>query len=316
MADTPLILGVDGGGSKTIARLAQLDLAGEESGWNLLGQGRSTVSNQQAAGQTHATQALEEAITRAFEDARLPVQPISSICLALAGCDRSSDKDFIREWSEQFIPAKQLCIVNDAEPLLIAGTPDQWGITLIAGTGSLSWGRNADGRTARAGGWGYLIGDEGSGFACGQAALRAATQNADGRGPATTLLPKLLEYFQCQEPAELVPAVYHRDQPQSEIAALAPIVLAEAIAEDSLALEIVTQAAQSLATMIESVAAQLSLSAPFPLVLAGGLLTSSPLLQDLVCQQLQNHDLTPEPIQVLTSAIEGTLQLAQQMHQP
>lgn len=315
MADTPLILGVDGGGSKTIACLAQLDLDVDESGWNLLGQGRSTVSNQQAAGPTHATQALEEAITRAFDDAKLSLQPISSICLALAGCDRASDKDFIREWADKFIPANHLSIVNDAEPLLIAGTPDQCGITLIAGTGSLSWGRNAAGKTARAGGWGYLIGDEGSGFACGQAALRAATQNSDGRGPATTLLPKLLEYFQCQEPAELVTAVYHRDQPQSEIAALAPLVLAEAIAEDSLALEIVTQAAQSLATMVESVAAQLALSAPFPLVLAGGLLTSSPLLQDLICQQLRDHELTPGPIQVLTSAIEGALQLAQQMHQ-
>ncbi len=316
MADTPLILGVDGGGSKTVACLAQLDVDAIESGWNLLGQGRSTISNQQAAGQTRATQALEEAITEAFDEAGLSVRPISSICLALAGCDRADDKDFIRRWADKFIPAEQICIVNDAEPLLVAGTPDRWGVTLIAGTGSLSWGRNTNGKTARAGGWGYLIGDEGSGFFCGQAALRAATQNADGRGPATTLLPKLLEYFQCHSPEELITAVYHRDQPQAKIAALAPLVLAEAIAKDSVALGITTQAAQSLVTMVASVVAQLALPVPFPLVLAGGLLTGSPLLQELICQQLQDRDLTPDPLQILTSSVQGALQLAQQMHRP
>jgi N-acetylmuramic acid 6-phosphate etherase len=314
MDNRPLILGVDGGGTKTVACLALGSVASqaEDPPWTILGQGNSGSSNQQAVGRELATASLEEAIRQAFLAASLDLGPVSSLCLALAGSDRTADKDFIQEWAQQFIPAEHLCIVNDAVPLLVAGTPDQWGIALIAGTGSFCWGRNPAGQTARAGGWGYLMGDEGSGFSLGQAALQAVAQNIDGRGPQTTLVAKLLNTFNCQQPEELIPAVYGNAERQTPVAALAPIVLEEAAAGDPIALKIINQAAHSLTTMVESVAQQLGFQDRFPLVLAGGLLTSSPLLQGKFGEQMQDRGLTAEPLQSLVSPVLGTLQLAQQ----
>lgn len=318
MDNRPLILGVDGGGSKTVAWLAHAlptATAGlEKHEWKILGRGLSGISNQQVVRAEQATQSLEEAIRQAFAEAHVDVLSVSSVCLALAGCDRTTEIDFIRQWAEQFIASDHLCIVNDAVPLLVAGTPDQWGVALIAGTGSLSWGRNQTGQTARAGGWGYLMGDEGSGFALGQAALRAATQFADGRGPQTTLLATLLTSFNCREPEQLIAAVYGDSEKQTSIAALAPIILQEAAANDAVALKIVAAAARSLTTMVESVARQLQFQQRFPLVLAGSLLTGSPVLQNAVRDQVQKCGLNAEPIQSLETPVLGALQLAQQMH--
>ena len=316
MDDKPLILGVDGGGSKTVAYLALAHSAvadqTTDSPWTILGKGNSGTSNQQAVGPEQATASLEQAIAGAFADARLDLQPVSSLCLALAGSDRTADKDIIQQWAQKFIPAEHLCIVNDAVPLLVAGTPDQWGIALIAGTGSFCWGRQPGGQTARSGGWGYLMGDEGSGFALGQAALQAVAHSADGRGPQTTLTAKLLTAFHCQQPADVIPAVYGNAEPRTRIAGLAPVVLEEATTGDSIALKIVLDAACSLATMVESVAQQLEFADRFPLVLTGGLLTGSPLLQGKLEEQLQNRGLTADPLETLALPVLGTLQLAQQ----
>lgn len=316
MDDKPLILGVDGGGSKTIAYLARAHSAdaasGEDAPWTILGKGNSGSSNQQAVGPERATASLEQAISGAFADAGIDVQPVSSLCLALAGSDRAADKSIIQQWAQRFIPANHLHIVNDAIPLLVAGTADQWGVALVAGTGSLSWGRNQEGQTARSGGWGYLMGDEGSGFALGQAALQAITHSADDRGPQTTLTTQLLTALHCQQPTELIHAVYGDTEPRTRIAGLAPLVLEEATAGDPIALKIVQDAAYSLATMVESVAQQLGLNNCFPLVLAGSLLASSSLLQGKLAEQLQNRGLTADPLRTVTSPVLGSLQLAQQ----
>ena len=92
--------------------------------------------------------------------------------------------------------ARSVRIVHDAVPILAAGSPEGWGVALISGTGSLAFGRDRQGRSCRAGGWGFLFGDEGSGYAIALAGLRAAAQAADGRAPATRLLEGFLERFQ------------------------------------------------------------------------------------------------------------------------
>ena len=314
MDDKPLILGVDGGGTKTIAYLARAGITAKntDSPWTIMGKGNSGSSNQQAVGFEAATIALEQAIAGAFADATIDLQPISSCCLALAGSDRAADQDQIQHWIQQFIPANHLHIVNDAVPLLTAGTTKQWGVALIAGTGSFCWGRNQQGQTARSGGWGYLMGDEGSGFALGQSALQSLTQEADGRGQPTTLTSQILTTLKCQQPEKLIPKVYGNSDSRTLIADLAPIVLKEATAGDALALKIVQDAAGSLAAMVESVAQQLGLDDPFPLVLAGSLLTGSPLLQGKLEAQLQNRELPADPIQAVTNPVLGTLQIAYQ----
>ena len=320
MDHSALLLGVDGGGSKTVACLAQSlpeSVAAEQKHhrWEILGQGLAGSSNQQAVSSEQAIQALEEAIGLAFREAQLDLQPVQSVCLALAGCDRDTDKQFIQQWATRFIRFDHLSIVNDAVPLLVAGTPDQWGIALISGTGSFSWGRNEALQTARAGGWGYLMGDEGSGFSLGQAALHAATQCADGRGPQTTLLPALLSAFNCQEPQQLIAAVYGNDHQPTDTAALAPIVLEQVAADDEVALKLASDAASSLTRMVESVAQKLDIEQGFPLVFAGSLLTGSYFLKQSIQDQLQRRGLKAEPIESLERPVLGALQIAQQMRQ-
>src|SRR5207244_11602264 len=105
--------------------------------------------------------------------ARLPRVPVAAACLGLAGAARPEDQKVIQDWARAVSLAQAVEVTTDAAILLAAGTPEGWGLALVAGTGSIAYGRTADGRTARAGGWGYLMGDEGSAYAMVLAGLQA-----------------------------------------------------------------------------------------------------------------------------------------------
>ena len=131
---------------------------------------------------------LYNAIEGVFRQADLPMQRVASACLGLSGVDRPSDISLIRSWADSFQIAERLMIVNDARLVLAAGTPAGHGVGLICGTGSIAFGRSPDGKMSRAGGWGYILGDEGSGYDIAIQAMRAATQAIDGRGQAYACL--------------------------------------------------------------------------------------------------------------------------------
>jgi N-acetylglucosamine kinase-like BadF-type ATPase len=100
------------------------------------------------------------------------VRPVAVACLGLAGFDRPEDKQLLSEWAETGHWAERLLLVNDGDLVVAAGTPEGWGVGVIAGTGSIAVARAPDGRKARAGGWGHLIGDEGSAYGTVLAALK------------------------------------------------------------------------------------------------------------------------------------------------
>jgi N-acetylglucosamine kinase-like BadF-type ATPase len=102
-------------------------------------------------------------------------------------------------------------VVNDALIALVAGAGENPGVVLVAGTGSIAYGRDARGRAARAGGWGYLLGDEGSGFWIGRRALLSVVRHADGRGPFTMLTELVLRHMGITRPAELIHETYDKD---------------------------------------------------------------------------------------------------------
>ena len=122
----------------------------------------------------------------------LDVRP-AAICLGIAGVDRPDDARVVREIMKRIGYKAKVLVVNDALVALEAGAPDQPGVVVIAGTGSIAYGRNEQNQAARAGGWGYMLGDEGSGYWIGRAALRAVLREADRRGPATQLTGLLLQ---------------------------------------------------------------------------------------------------------------------------
>src|SRR5438034_328249 len=174
-----LVLGIDGGASHTTALLA------EAASGSVRGRGESGPSNIQAVGVEAAVRELEAAVVAAFQSAKLPRAKVAAACLGLAGIDLTEGLDIIGGWAESVALAEKLKVANDATLLFAAGTPEGWGLAVIAGTGSIAFTLDRQGKDARAGGWGYLLGDEGSAWQIGLSGLRAACRAADRAGPAT-----------------------------------------------------------------------------------------------------------------------------------
>jgi N-acetylglucosamine kinase-like BadF-type ATPase len=180
---------------------------------------------------------------------------------------------------------------------------------VIAGTGSIAYGRDNAGRGARAGGWGYVLGDEGSGYWLGRLALRAVLRAADGRGEATALTERLLAFYGVAKPRDLVREIYEGGTRPSAIAALAREVGAAADEGDGIAGHLVTVAAQELAAAAASVARRLSTERE-PVVLSGGTLLGMDRLRQQVTEELAIR-LPQAPVRPLqTDPAHGAVHLA------
>jgi N-acetylglucosamine kinase-like BadF-type ATPase len=272
---TQLLLGVDGGGSKTRALLA-------EPHGRVLSRGTGPASNYRVVGLAAAVQAIADAVDDALRGLGEPegaAPPrIAAACFGLSGADQASDLELIARALRAKGLAVQFKVVHDAEGVLAAGTPDNWGIALISGTGSACLGRAPDGRSVRAGGWGYLLGDEGSGYSLALEALQVATQTADGRTDAHDLLAAILRQWRLREAEDLIDFVYRPEVTTAVMAELAAPVLDLAAGGDVHARRLVGGAAAALARHVTTVADRLGLRRP-PLALAGGLLVGSPVLR-------------------------------------
>lgn len=278
------LLGVDGGGTSTVAWLA-------EPQCKILGRGRAGPSNAKAVGLEAARAAIDGAICEAFEDARLPRAPVDVACLGLAGFDRPSDRDVLAAWCRDAGWANRLVTANDGDLVIAAGTPEGWGIGVIAGTGSIAVGRTPDGRTARAGGWGYKIGDEGSGHAVVLDALRLVVRRADGREQRPSgrdlLTERLCTTLGVTQPSQIVTAIYAPDFDRARMAALAPEVLAACAASPDDSHRLLAPAGAALGEMAIAVARSLGwFTGELPLAVAGGFLLSAPAVLDAMLDRL------------------------------
>ena len=255
------VLGIDAGGTKTVCLVA------DEQG-HVLGSARGPGANLATLGELEVEKVLHEVMEQAMVgQSGAP----AVICLGIAGVDRAEDAAIIRSIMRRIGNKAPVLVVNDALIALEAGAGDGPGIVLIAGTGSICYGRNDRGHAARAGGWGYILADEGSGWWMGQRAIQAVMRQADGRGPATSLTPRVLAYFGVTDPALVVHEVYYHDPRRRLIAGLGPALQASVDEGDAVAREIVADAAGELALAARSVAEKLEMrGAQFPLVLSGG----------------------------------------------
>jgi N-acetylglucosamine kinase-like BadF-type ATPase len=302
-----LLLGVDGGGTSTVAIL------GRDDGMPI-GKGAAGPSNAKAVGNAAARQALQDAISAAFASAGLVARPAAVACLGLAGFDRPEDKQFLGQWAESGHWAERLLLVNDGDLVVAAGTPEGWGVGIIAGTGSIAVARAADGRKARAGGWGHLIGDEGSAYSTVLSALRKVARRADRR-ESSAVQPDPLTAHLCRAlgiggPDQLVSALYAPGFDRSKIAALAPAVLAAADLDPCIALELLRPAGAELAQMAIAAARAVGWnSGPLPLAMAGGFLLSSSVISGTLVDELLTHGYQPVSAAV-TEPAQGALVLA------
>ncbi len=319
MDQDELILGVDGGGSKTVAWLACRDHPDTHPDIHpgrvhVIGRGRSGPSNCRSVSIAQATENLDRAIDSAFDDAKRTRSTVHAACIALAGADRPVEQKQIRSWAAQRNLADQLTITNDAEPLLYAVANDGVGIALISGTGSLALGRNAQGEMARCGGWGGLFGDEGSGYQIAIAALRATAHAADGRGPQTALLQGVLDHFNISKADELVPIIYSERTDRSTIAKLAAFVFQFAAAGDEVSGRIVDQAATDLQNLVVTLARRLGMTNdPLSLAVTGGVLLHQPSLLAQLHDRLTESGLRKVTITPVKDAAAGAIVIAQQL---
>lgn len=244
-----LFLGVDGGQSSTTA------LIGDESG-RILGAGRGGECNHVGAAEGRAkfTRAITGCISTACAEAALEPSRVrfASGCLGFSG--GPADKKAILE---EILAIDRMVVTHDGLIALVGATAGEPGIITISGTGSIAFGRNAEGREVRAGGWGYLFGDEGGGFDLARQALRAALRYEEGWGPPTALRGMLLEASGAPDANDLLHRFYTTEFPRPRIASFAKLIDEAAESGDAVARDLLNGAGQQLASLTGAVRGQL-----------------------------------------------------------
>ena len=244
-----LFLGVDGGQSSTMA------VIGDHTG-RILGLGQDGPCNHvksAAEGREKFIRVIGGCIRTACEQAAIPATTnFEAACLGFSG--GPADKQQILA---SFLQTSNLNVTNDAIIALTGAHAGGPGVITIAGTGCISFARNAVGKLTRAGGWGFMFGDEGGGFDLTRQALRAALRHHEGWGPPTMLHDMLLEATGCSDANVLLHAFYTTDYPRPRIASFSKLVDQAANAGDQVALTLLNNAAQELATITAASRGQL-----------------------------------------------------------
>ena len=328
-----LILAVDGGGSKTLCWIATdlSHLSHNVPTFEILGRGQSGPSNPRSVGFDQAFENLELAMRAAIQQGndstssnKMP--SIAVACLSLAGVGRSAEKQRVREWAEQRPWAHQIIVVDDVEPLRFAAryehqnrstsmTHDDsevWdrSITLVVGTGTIATGCDEHGNSARSDGWGYLLGDQGSGYSIGLSGLRSICQAHDQGVELSAFHRALLAHLKLEDPTQMISWIYQDVLPRPSIAELARIVLGFAD-KDPIADALMNDAVEAMARNISNVASCLGFAhSDYALALSGGIVRHHPRLVDRLLLELSKRNLTPCLSHVVSEPIHGAIVMA------
>lgn len=271
------VIGIDAGGTKTVCLLAN------DRG-SIVAEARGPGANLHVAGELGVEKVLHQVMEEAIGDR--DVTP-AAICVGIAGVDRDDEARTVRAIMRRIGQRSRVVVANDALIALVAGAQDAPGIVIIAGTGSITYGRNLRAEAARAGGWGHMIGDEGSGYWIGREALAAVMRAGDGRGPATGLTAEVLAHFSIADVSRLPHIVYDREQPRMGVAALGPLVQQAASDGDAVAARILERAADELVLGAASVTTRLEMRGDaFTFYLAGGAFRVVPWLAEELPRRL------------------------------
>lgn len=267
----PLVLGVDGGGTKTRAVVV-------DAGGCVLGEGLAGPSNPLRVGIGHAASAIRGAVDTACAAASVRRVEIVAAEIGLAGVRRADIRERMRE-TLSGLGFGTLEVVTDADIALFGVTGGAAGVVLIAGTGSICCGVNARGKRAHAGGWGPVAGDEGSGSWIARRGLQAATKAWDGRGAQTQLVKAACAYFNVATFNDLSTALYAPNMTNDRIAGFAREVVEAAKKRDAVARQIVADAGRELGQAAATVIRALRLErTSFHVGYVGGVFAADGLL--------------------------------------
>ncbi len=274
--------GVDGGGTQTRC------LAIDEHG-NIMGIGVSGPSKPDAADPETGRAHLHQAILSASQHCGGP-QALDTLFVGMGGVVSQADRQVVHHMLDglSLKPGIPIGIDHDIRIALAGGTAGQPGIALIVGTGSSCYGFNAVGESWRCGGWGYILDDIGSAFYLGQQALMAVVRAYDGRGAHTALTEPIMDALGIHDINEVMHRIYYPRLDHAGIAALAPLVTANADS-DPIAHAIIAQGCSALADMVKTTAHRLALPDDTPIIPVGSLATESRTFRQVLDQAIRRE---------------------------
>jgi len=300
-------LGIDGGGTKTRCVL------GDET--TVLATAMTGGCSVIRHGEQHAREALHTAIRQVCATARISPDRISSVCIGVTGAARPEIAAKIRSILSELIPEKsptRIEVVGDNVIALEAAFGAGAGVIAIAGTGSIVFGRDAAGHTARAGGWGFAISDEGSGHWIGRRAV-SAILSAQDEGLKTALTDMVFQAWKLNTIDELVQQA--NSTPPPDFPRLFPIVLRAADEADAIARELLSEAGAKLAELTAIVVRRLAPSAAvalLPVAMTGSVFRQSLVVRQVFCNTLQTSFPGIDVRQDIADPVEGALARAKQ----
>ncbi|MFN8373620.1 MAG: BadF/BadG/BcrA/BcrD ATPase family protein [Anaerolineae bacterium] len=284
-----LFMGIDGGGSALRVVLADEQM-------QVLTQSERGTANPSSIGKEAAANLLHTTIDETLRKADKTADDVTAAAFGVAGTARL--QTWIQEVGQGILPNSFIVPSTDFEIALVGARGERFGVLILAGTGSVAFGVNVKGDSVQVGGWGYLLGDEGSGYWMGMEALKALTRSFD-KCPrddmeAASILPqRLMKTLKLSKADEIISWVY--GQPRTaEVARLAELVLSEAEDGDIFARYIVHRAVRALETLVTTVRQRLK-AHELPAAFAGGLLTNDNLLSRLLANRLGMTTI-PQPL--------------------
>lgn len=276
------IIGIDGGGTKTIAYI------GNNNG-DILGASFAGPSNYHSVGVDETKKNLCLVINKLLDNFYISIEDVSVVSLGLAGIGRQDDVEIIKCLLKELNLDKKSILNTDALIALVGAHGKDEGIITISGTGSISIGMNGEKKIARVGGWGHIIDDEGSGYDIGRMILKSVFKAYDGRSEETFLTNAVLRYLNSQSVDNLIKYTYKDSCHKEHIAKLAPLALMGAINGDEISISILDKAVESLVLMTETVTSKLNNSVS-ELCLIGGVFENFDYIREEAIKKISKNN--------------------------
>ncbi|MDP1676668.1 MAG: BadF/BadG/BcrA/BcrD ATPase family protein [Bacteroidota bacterium] len=308
MKSKKYIIGMDGGGTKTHAIIA-------DANGKILKMHFAGPSNFQIMGVEKAAETIFSLIEICCESVNCEIKNVAAVACGLTGAGRIGDQKRMAEGLKKFAESKNaklknIIIESDARIALEGAFKGDAGIILIAGTGSIAFGKDSKGKVHRVGGWGRMLGDEGSGYFIGRLGLTAVTRHIDGRGEKTKLTSMIAKEFGLTDQTAIIDAVYKNN---FDIASVAPLVLKAAEKKDSICFTIVETAVIDLAEHIRVAGLKIiphsakKVKTKIHVSLIGGLIANDTLISRLLKQYLAYNHPNMEIISPMASPAYGAV---------
>jgi glucosamine kinase len=294
----PILIGVDAGGTSIACAI-------ERDGKIVPSMGEP--ANLRTAGVERAADAIAKAIRGGLRDGSF-----AALVVGAAGAGEPAIARALEVALRERFARGAISVVEDVEIALRAGAGDGDGAVLIAGTGSIAYARVGS-EAFRVGGHGHLLGDDGSGFAIGRAALAQMLRWYDGRTPHSELFDAIAVRLQVTSAQQLIDRIYREAQPVASVAAIAPLVLERASSGERTATKIVQGAAVELVDLVKALVKHAKIEGEIPLVFTGGLLAENSLLSYLIETRLLADLPLVHPVKSAPAPVHGALAMARRL---